>query len=453
MTVKAEVASPPAGGGVISRVLMFFVNLMQKYLPDPFTIAWLITLLVCVMALTITRTAPLKIVTDWGSHFFGILAFAMQMTLVVVTGYALAMSKYVRNFLKMLVAIPKTPVQTVLFVALISMVLYYVNWGLGLIAGALLAKEAGKQHADVDFRLLVTAAFSGIIITHGGLSASIPLLISTKGHFLEKEIGLVPLSQTIFGTQNLVITAALVVIIPLACTLLFPKREDMVLVDPAVFDEEKEEPTLPESATTLADRFDRSRLLKYSLGLMGAAYLGIQFSNGVFNLNVLIFLFLILGIFAHGSLVDYAKVLTKGALSCGGIILQFPFYAGIMGIMEGSGLVLVISDWLLQLATYETFEIYCYLSSVIISIFVPSAGGHWVVQAPFMLPAAAKLGVEPWRVAMGVAWGESIWNIVCPFWALPVLAIAKVGLRDLIGFSVILFLIGNVVALTGIYLF
>ncbi|MGQ9368907.1 short-chain fatty acid transporter [Azospirillum sp. A39] len=453
MTVKEDVAPPFRGSDVISRVLMFFVNLMQKYLPDPFTIAWLITLIVCVMALTITRTEPIKIVTYWGQNFFGILAFAMQMTLVVVTGYALAVSKIVHNFLKALVRIPKTPVQTVLFVAFISMALYYVNWGLGLIAGALLAKEAGKQHSDIDFRLLVTAAFSGIIITHGGLSASVPLLISTKGHFLEKDIGLVPLSQTIFGTQSLAITAALILIIPFACTLLFPKKENMVLVDPAAFEEEKDEPELPQGVTTLADRFDRSVLLKYSLGLMGGAYLAIQFWNGVFNLNILIFLFLILGIFSHGSLVSYSKALTKGALSCGGIILQFPFYAGIMGIMEGSGLVLVISDWLLQLATPSTFEIYCYLSSLIISIFVPSAGGHWVVQAPFMLPAAAKLGVEPWRVAMGVAWGESIWNIVCPFWALPVLAIAKVGLRDLIGFSVILFLIGNVVALTCIYLF
>lgn len=453
MTARTETIQQSDGNKIIEKMLMFFVNMMQKYLPDPFTIAWLITLVVCIMALGITKTPPLEIVSAWGQHFFGILAFAMQMTLVVVTGYALAVSPVVHNFLKSLVRIPKTPIQTVLFVAFLSMILYYMNWGLGLIAGALLAKEAGKQHSDVDFRLLVTAAFCGIIVTHGGLSASIPLLISTKGHFLEKEIGLIPLSQTIFGTQSLAITIGLVIAIPLACTLLFPKKENMVLVDPAVFEEEKSEPDMPEGVVTLADRFDRSRILKYSLALMGATYLGMELSKGVFNLNILIFLFLILGIFAHGSLLSYSKALTKGALSCGGIILQFPFYAGIMGIMEGSGLVHVISDGLLRLATHDTFEIYCYLSSLIISIFVPSAGGHWVVQAPFMLPAAAKLGVEPWRVAMGVAWGESIWNIVCPFWALPVLAIAKVGLRDLIGFSVILFLIGNVVALTCLYLF
>lgn len=437
---------------MINKMLMFFVNLMQKYLPDPFTIAWLITLVVCVMALGITRTAPLDIVHYWGSSFFDILGFAMQMTLVVVTGYALAVSKFVHNFLKYLVRLPKTPVQTVLFIAFLSMVLYYMNWGLGLIAGALLAKEAGKQHSDVDFRLLVTAAFSGIIITHGGMSASIPLLISTKGHFLEKEIGLIPLSQTIFGAQSLAITIGLVVIIPLACTLLFPKKENMVLVDPSVFEEEEEKPQSPANQIeTLADRLDNSVIIKYTLGIIGAIYLAQEIWQKGINLNILILLFLILGIFAHRSLLAYSRALTKGAVTCGGIILQFPFYAGIMGIMKGSGLVYVISDWLLGMSTPHTFQIYCYLSSVIISIFVPSAGGHWVVQAPFMLPAAAKLGVEPWKVAMGVAWGESIWNIVCPFWALPVLAIAKVGLRDLIGFSVLLFLIGNVVAISCIY--
>jgi len=440
---------------VINKILMFFVNLMQKYLPDPFTIAWGITLVVCVMALTITHTAPLQIVTYWGQSLFDILAFAMQMTLVVITGYALAVSKVVHNALKALVRIPKTPVQTVLFIALVSMVLYYMNWGLGLIAGALLAKEAGKQHADVDFRLLVTAAFSGIIITHGGLSASVPLLINTKGHFLEKDIGLIPLSQTIFGRQSLLITLCLVVVIPLACTLLFPRKENMVLVDPALLaeDEDWADASRPTRGGTLADRLDDSRIMKYSLGLMGLVFLAQQIWDKGFNLNILIFLFLILGILAHRSLVSYARALTKGAVACGGIILQYPFYAGIMGIMKGSGLVFVISDWLLGLSNQNTFEIYCYLSSLIISIFVPSAGGHWVVQAPFMLPAAAKLGVEPWKVAMGVAWGESIWNIVCPFWALPVLAIAKVGLRDLIGFSVLLFLIGNAIALTGLYFF
>jgi len=433
---------------------MFFVNVMQKYLPDPFTIAWLITLVVCAMAIGITPTSPLQIVNYWGQSFFDILGFAMQMALVVVTGYALAVSRIVRNFLKRIVRIPKTPVQTVLFIAFVSMVLYYFNWGLGLIAGALLAKEAGKQHADVDFRLLVTASFSGIIITHGGISASIPLLISTKGHFLEKKMGLIPLSQTIFSTQSLTITILLAILIPLACTLLFPKKENMVLVDPSVFaeDEEEEPLAVEESRRTLADRLDNSRILKATLGLFGVVFLATQiWANGI-NLNILIMLFLILGIVAHRSLLAYSRALTAGATSCAGIILQFPFYAGIMGIMKGSGLVYIVSNWLLSLSTVDTFQMYCYLSSLVISIFVPSAGGHWVVQAPFMLPAAAKLGVEPWKVAMGVAWGESIWNIVCPFWALPVLAIAKVGLKDLIGFSVILFIIGNVVAISCIYL-
>lgn len=124
-----------------------------------------------------------------------------------------------------------------------------------------------------------------------------------------------------------------------------------------------------------------------------------------------------------------------------------------MGIMNGSGLVEQISQLLLALATPRTYELFCYLSSLIISVFVPSAGGHWVVQAPFMLPPAQELGVPIWDVAMGVAWGESIWNVVCPFWALPLLAIAKISLRDLIGFTVLLFIVGNLVVFTGFWLF
>jgi short-chain fatty acids transporter len=440
---------------MINRILMFFVNLMQKYLPDPFAIAWIISLAVVAMAMGITHKGPVEIANYWGQGFFDILAFAMQMTLVVITGYALASARIVHKFLQDIVRIPRTPWQTILFIGFVSMALYYLNWGLGLIAGGLLAREAAKLHPDVDFRLMVAAAFSGVIITHGGLSASVPLLINTKGHFLEKDIGLVPLSQTIFYPQALFITITLAIVIPFVLLLMIPKKEDTVLADPALLQEEQVEVVAGPVEKQLADRVESSKILNYTLGLMGLIYLIYYFGKNGFNLNlnIIIFAFLILGILAHGTLMNYSKAVSKGSNTAAGIILQFPFYAGIMGIMKGSGLVFVISGWLLQMSSYKTFELCCYFSSLIISVFIPSAGGHWVVQAPFMLPAAAQLGVEPWKVAMGVAWGESIWNVVCPFWALPLLAIAHISIRDLIGFTVLLFIIGNIVAITGILLF
>lgn len=439
---------------MINRILMFFVNLMQKYLPDPFAIAWIISLVVVAMAMGITHKGPVEIVNYWGQAFFDILAFSMQMTLVIITGYALASALVVRRFLQAIARIPRTPWQTVLFIGFVSMALYYLNWGLGLIAGGLLAQEAAKLHPDVDFRLMVAAAFAGIIITHGGLSASVPLLINTKGHFLEKDIGLVPLSQTIFHPQALFIVITLAIVIPLMLILMIPKKEDTVLADPALLQEEQVEVVAGPAEKQLADRIESSKILNYTLGLMGLMYLVYYFGKNGFNLNLnlIIFVFLILGILAHGTLVNYSKAVSKGSNTAAGIILQYPFYAGIMGIMKGSGLVFVISGWLLQMSSYRTFELFCYFSSLIISIFIPSAGGHWVVQAPFMLPAAAQLGVEPWKVAMGVAWGESIWNVVCPFWALPLLAIANISIRDLIGFTVLLFIIGNIVAITAILL-
>lgn len=434
---------------------MFFVNLMQKYLPDPFTLAWMITLVVCFMAWGITGTAPLDIIRYWGNGFSGILAFAMQMTLILVTGYALASAAIVQRLLRRIVKIPKTPRQTILFVALVSMVLYYFNWGLGLISGGFLAREAAKEHRDTDFRLIVTAAFSGIIITHGGLSASIPLVINTPGHMFEAKMGLIPLTQTIFHPQTIFISVTLAIVIPLLCMFMLPKKEDVISVDADALVSDKIEPEDLQKTLQIADKLDRSVILNLSLGVMGATFLIVYFVANGFNMNVniLIMIFIVLGVFAHGSLAKYSHAMSKGAGTAGGIILQFPFYAGIMGIMDGSGLVHIISNWLLNMSTPDTFQLFTYLSSLIISVFVPSAGGHWVVQAPFMLPAAAELDVEPWKVAMGVAWGESIWNVVCPFWALPLLAIARISLRDLIGFAVLLFLVGNVVAITGILLF
>lgn len=442
---------------MFNKVVKFFVNLMQKYLPNPFVIAWIITLLVAVMAMFINHKTPMEIINYWGKGFFDILAFAMQMTMILVSGYALASAEIVRKFLRYLAHIPRTPKQTVLFVGFVSMLLYWFNWGLGLVAGGLLAREVAKQHRDVDFRVLVTAAFSGIIITHGGLSASVPLIINTPGHFLEKQIGLVPLTKTIFSHQSLFITITLAIVIPIVVMMMHPnpKNGDAVVVGPALLEEEN---SLRESEVVkekqIADKIDQSKILNYILGLTGLLYLGYYFMTIGFNLNVniMIFIFIVLGVITHGSLVEYSKAFSVGAGTAGGIILQFPFYAGIMGIMQGSGLVLVVSDWFLHLSTAGTFELFSYFSSQIISMFIPSAGGHWVVQAPFMIPAAATLGVEPWKVAMGVAWGESIWNIVCPFWALPLIAITKIRLSDLIGYAIPLWIIGNVVVVAGILL-
>lgn len=435
---------------------MFFVKLMRNYLPNPFTLAWLITLFVAVMAIVFTDTGPAELVKQWGDGLFNLLSFAMQMSLIVITGFALATAPIIQKGMIRLVKIPKTPRQMILFIAFLSMALYYVNWGLGLIAGAFLAKEAAKRRKDVDFRLLVTAAFSGIIITHGGLSASVPLLINTEGHFAEKQIGLVPLSQTIFAPQSLFILFGLVILIPVILIFMMPKRGQEIIADEDIFEDEVSaayENSLP--GATIAEKLDRSKIIGATLSLVGLGYLVYYFAHNGFNLNIniIIIIFIVLGMLTHGSLGNYASAIAEGTSSASGIILQFPLYAEIMGMMEGSGLVMKISDGLLSFASYHTFELFSYLSSLIISIFVPSAGGHWAVQAPFMLPAAKELGVEPWRVAMGVAWGESIWNVVCPFWALPLIAIAKIDLRDLIGYSVLLFIVGNVIAITGILLF
>jgi short-chain fatty acids transporter len=431
---------------------MFFVNLMQKYLPDPFTIAWLITLVVCAMALVLTPAGPMDIIDYWGKNFFGILPFAMQMVLLLVSGYALAAAPQVRKLLVRLVRLAKSPRQVILLVAVTSMVLFWLNWGLGLIAAAFLAREAAKLNPNVDMRTIVAAGFSGIILTNGGLSGSVPLLINTPGHFLEKQIGLIGLDQTIFYTQNIVIVISLAIIIPLVCVLMLPKPEQAMKVDPALLEEDIK----PQEVVSdkLADRLDHSRVLNYILVLMGFIYVIRTLYNNNFNLNlnILIFTFVILGLALQGSLIQYARAIGKGATTCSGIILQFPFYAGIMGIMAGSGLVNLISQGLINLASVDSYQTICYFSSLIISIFVPSAGGHWVVQAPFMLPPAFEMGVPIWKVAMGVTWGENIWNVVCPFWALPLLAIAKISLRDLIGSTVLLFVVGNVIVVTVLHL-
>ncbi|WP_378941734.1 short-chain fatty acid transporter [Paracoccus sp. R86501] len=418
-------------------------RLMERWLPDAFIFVIVLTLVAAAAAMLTQGTGPTELVQMWGNGFWELLQFAMQMLLVLVTGFILASSPPVRRILARIAGLARSRGSAIVLVTLVSLGAAWVNWGFGLVVGAIFAKEVARQ-VRVDYRLLVASAYSGFLIWHGGLSGSIPLTIATPGHFTESQIGVISTGQTIFSVWNLAIVVALFIVVPLVNRMMLPLEHEQVLVDPAQL---RDPDTAPRAVNpTPAERLETSPLLMYLIGVPGLAWLLMYFlDGGALNLNIVNFLFLFLGIICHGSARSLLAALDGGVRGGAGIVIQFPFYAGIMAIMVQSGLAASMSEWFVSISTATTLPFWSFISAGIVNIFVPSGGGQWAVQAPVMLPAAEALGADVAKVVMGVAWGDAWTNMLQPFWALPMLGIAGLKPRDIMGFCVVQLLISGAV--------
>ncbi len=419
-----------------------FVKLVERYLPDPYIFVLLLSIVVFAAAMLVQQQSPLQVLQYWGDGFWGLLSFSMQMLLVLVTGFMLASTPLVTGLLNRLAGLAKTAGQAIILVTVISLIASWLNWGFGLVVGALFAKALARR-IKVDYRLLVASAYSGFIVWHGGLAGSIPLTIATPGHFSEAQIGVIATSDTIFAGFNLLLVVLLFIAVPLLNYLMRPTAADSVYVDAAKLQQD----SLPAGSNNRpADKLENSLLLALLVGLAGIGYLVQYFAKGgSLNLNIVNFLFLLLAIVLHGTPRRLLHSLQQAIQGGAGIVIQFPFYAGIMAIMVQSGLAQSMSQWFVSFATAETLAFWSFISAGIVNIFVPSGGGQWAVQAPVMLPAALELGADVSRIAMAVAWGDAWTNLIQPFWALPVLAIAGLKAKDIMGYCLLQLIVTGVI--------
>ncbi|MGM0914460.1 MAG: short-chain fatty acid transporter [Pseudomonadota bacterium] len=424
------------------------VKLVERYLPDPYIFVLLLTIIAAVAAIAVERQTPLAVMRMWGDGFWNLLTFSMQMLLVLVTGFMLASSPPVKKLLQRLAALAKGPGGAILLVTYVSLAASWINWGFGLVVGALFAKELARL-VRVDYRLLVASAYSGFVVWHGGLAGSVPLTIATEGHFSVDQIGVIGTGSTVFAFFNLAIVVMLFIAVPLVNRMMLPDENESVFIDPKLLGDDEEERV---RITRPAERMENSVVLAWLVGIPGLIYLVDHFflRGGGLNLNIVNFLFLFLAIVLHRTPRSLLTSLQEAIKGGAGIVIQFPFYAGIMAIMVQSGLAATLSEGLVSFATETTLPFWTFISAGIVNLFVPSGGGQWAVQAPVMLPAAEALGVEIPRVAMAVAWGDAWTNLLQPFWALPVLGIAGLKAKDIMGFCLIQLVITGVLISIGL---
>ena len=429
-------------------------TVMERYLPDPYVFVAILTLLVFLLGVVLTDSSPLDMVVHWGDGFWELLSFTMQMVIVLVAGYVLAISPVFKKFLSTLANFAKSPGSAILLVSFVSLIACWINWGFGLVIGALFAKEIAKKVTTVDYRLLIASAYSGFIIWHGGLAGSIPLSIATVDHPFSDIMGVVPTSETLFSTYNLIIVVALLISVPILNRFMMPKPEDTFSIDPKLLEDEIETEDKKDSISP-ADKLENSILLSMLIGALGLVYLIQHFATKGFdlNLNIVNLIFFILGIIFHGTPKRFLAAIATAIKTAGGIIFQFPFYAGIMGMMVASGLAGVMSEWFVSISTASTFPLFTFYAAGLVNFFVPSGGGQWAVQAPIMLDAAQTLGVSYSKTAMAIAWGDAWTNMIQPFWALPALAIAGLRAKDIMGYCVFVLLLSGIIISIGLFFF
>lgn len=443
---------------MLNRITAASVYLVQRFLPSPFVFAILLTLIVLIAAMLSTGQGLPAMAQHWGNGFWNLLAFTMQMSLILVTGHALARAPAINRLLDRMARIPQSPGQAIVLVTLVALAGSWINWGFGLVIGAVFARALARQVRGVDYPLLVASAYSGFLIWHGGFSGSIPLSLASGGADLQKMTGgalteAIGVGQTLFASYNLIIIAVLVVGLPLLNWAMQPKTPKVV--DPALLEEPQPSDIPRETAT---QRLDDSRILGLIMVALAVLFFYRHFSvNGLaLSLNIVISIFLFAGLLMHGTPERYMRAIEESIRGIAGIVVQFPFYAGIMGMMVGAnaaGLSLgrQVTDTFIAWSSAESFPVLAFLSAGLVNVFVPSGGGQWAVQGPIMLPAGAALGVAPEVTAMAIAWGDAWTNMIQPFWALPLLGIAGLGARDIMGYCLLCLVFSGVVIAGGLY--
>lgn len=445
---------------VFHKIINGCVNFMQKYLPEPFIFAIILTFVAIAVAMPVCHQSIVEVVSNWGGGVWNLLGFSMQMALVLVTGATLAAAPFIKKGISRLASLPKTPAGAIALVTGISAVACWLNWGFGLIVGAIFAKEIAKKLKNVDYRLLIASAYSGFVVWHAGISGSIPLKMASDLNELVKDTNgvitnTIAITNTILDPHNIIMVVLVTVALVAINSAMHPKGNNIVTIDPALLHEDEE--IKVENATTPAMKLEYSRILSILLSILGFSYLIISLfiKKKSFDLGSVILLFLFLGIVLHKMPIAYVRAFAKSVSGAAGILLQFPFYAGIMGIITGvgeSGICLgtVVSEAFVNISTSTTYPIYTFLCAAILNMFVPSGGGHWAIQAPIMFAAGDALNVDHGLTGMAIAWGDAWTNLIQPFWALPALAIAKLNAKDIMGFCLIDLVVSGIIIISGL---
>ena len=447
------------------KITHYIEQAFKKLIPAPFTLAVLLSIFTMLIAFIFTGERDMESMVDilgyWQEGMWdpSLLVFAVQMMLILVLGHVLVLSKPAARLTEKLTGLVTGNASGILMISVSTMLVAFFNWGLGLIFGAIMVRKVGEAARERNFKinypLMGAAGYSGLMVWHGGISGSAPLKVAEKGHiaglftgisedsFLSRLPDSIPTDSTIFASWNLIVFAIVLILIP---GFLWAVGRKSKLSIPKL-------PQIKEKKSQInikgAEKLDHSRGLNLVFGiLLLLAFFASYYSDlfqGRLTPNMLNFFMLSLCILLHGSFSSFLKALDEAIGGAAAILIQFPLYFGIMGIMRETGLVGDIAGFFSSISTETTLPVFTFFSAGLVNIFVPSGGGQWAIQGPIVLESAVNLGVPLNKAIMAFAYGDQITNMLQPFWALPLLAITKLKAREILPYTFMVMLLGSII--------
>ena len=428
-----------------------FVKIVEKYYPDAFIFVVVLSVLTFILALVNTDSTPIAILEAWGNGLPKLFTFTAQITIIMITAHALAHTNPVEKILSKIGSYPNSQIQAYALVTFISGIASLFAWSFGLIVGGIISKfvaiGCSKKKISIHYPLLVASAYSGYVIWHMGYSSSAALFVSSDGHSLQDKIGIIPVTETIFTNFNMTLALITLIIITIINPLMRPTRKiEIKEINTNIFNinqKKTDSLSIKSKNRTLAQILENNRLISTFAGTSLLFFIFYFFLKKGFSLdlNIVSWSFLGLGLILSSSSIHYVKLVNNAAITVGPIILQYPFYAGIMGIMTDTGLINILANKISEISSAETLGFYSFLSGGLVNMFIPSGGGQWAVQGPVMIEAAENLKVEPFIIVLGVAYGDQWTNMIQPFWTIPLLAIAGLHMRQIMGYTFVIFLV------------
>ena len=442
----------------------WLAKVFRKFLPAPFTIAVILTVFTFILAYffnTNTEEKPIaSLLLFWEKGLWdkNLLVFAFQMMLMLVLGHVVALSQSVNTIIEKMSTLFTNTAQAAALVTILTLLVSLFNWGLGLIFGAILTRKVGeyatKNNIKLHYPIIGAAGYSGLMVWHGGISGSAPIKIAEQGHFMQDKIGVISQDATIFSSMNLSVSLVLLIVLPMLMYFLGKKSkgQKMELKSSEIHTEKQD--------LIGAEKLDHSNYIGIGFGaiiilfcLYKALVLPEQLSLSFITPNYINLFLLGLAIVLHRNFNQFLNGVAKAINGSSGILIQFPLYFGIMGLMKYSGMVTVFSDFFVQISNSTTFPIFTFISAGIVNIFVPSGGGQWAVQGPIIIEAATQLGVPYWKAIMALAYGDQTTNMLQPFWALPLLGITGLKAKEILPYTLILMIAGSAIFITGLLVF
>jgi short-chain fatty acids transporter len=453
------------------KVTQLIETLFKKYLPSPFTIAVVLTLLTIALAFVFTEGGDnhfIELISYWESGIWnsGLLVFAYQMMLILVLGHVLVLSGPMEKLIRHITKYVQNTESAAVLVVLPTLLIAFFNWGLALIFGAILARKVGEHAQEnnipINYPLIGACGYAGLMVWHGGISGSAPIKVSELGHIKElmgtitstetvqKLPDFISTSTTIFGLSNIVIFLVIVLGISLLAYYLGKKTNTTsIKLDKYQFKSDVKKNLIG------AEKLDNSNITASVFGVLVLVAFIVQYLPALRTLNItpnMLNLFMLgLAILLHKNFNNFLNAIQEAIGDVSGILIQFPLYFGIMGIMAGSGMINQISDFFVTISNETTMPIFTFFSAALVNIFVPSGGGQWAVQGPLILESALQLGVPLPKAVMALAYGDQITNMLQPFWALPLLGITKLKAKEILPYTLLFMILGGSIYLVGLF--